>query len=290
MRINVGNRTRGRVVIACTTIGLMLLGAARADAVTSCTSTVSNPGTYDADTDTYALQDDYSSASYGSPCITVTGGSNLDLDGHTVTRSVIGNVGSALIDCTQVGSRVTDSSDPRTGDIEGTSGGYAIKNCEDVVGIRISGTYTYGIYNSSSYKANTISENHIEPDGTGTITYGIDVVPLDNSSQITNNLAVVTNVGISVVGTTGAGSGASVDHNIIRGARYGGIVKTGTDKIRIRNNLMIEPDFDEYPGGGEACVSIVSTNSTVNDNWCECDVSDCEGLFEDPPYVFPGLF
>ena len=101
---------------------------------------------------------------------------------------------------------------------------------------------------------------------------------VDTNSFIDNNGIDVSDTAIEIVGTTD-GNGPEITDNVLR--NFGiGIKKTGTAKVVIKRNLLIDRDTG-YSGGD--CLDVVETGSTVDENICDClDQCLIEPVFASP--------
>jgi hypothetical protein len=250
-------------------IGIFLsLAVGTASAATNCNTTV----TFSSDT---VLSDDYVKTALGdtTPCIKMTNGANLDLNGHTVTRATFGDYWSpAGVECTAPGSLVTDTASTK-GYVGGTfySG---IKNCEDVTGVTVKTVPVYDTYGyigdygpvvgiSSSFvvaKANNITNNVV----TNNDGVGIQVDMLASTSLIDNNYVKAVN-GISVTGTA-SGNGPLIQYNVLEVAYR---CVTTSDHVRVNKNLCFDRADQSL-----SCFSYGS-GATASDNQCDCS-SQCK--------------
>ena len=247
-----------------------------ATAAVDCSSTITDPNS--------PLTDDYESIYSTLPCIKLTNGADLDLNGHSITNTTYGSESIAAIQCTSAGSEVTNSASTDAV----ISGNYVtgVWDCETVTDITINGTTfeqtpDQGVetaIKNQTIKASTITGNVIN----GPFA-GIDATLFDKDSVIRNNYMKTFLYGIRVRGTTD-GSGPVVEWNVIRKAGVSCLEKTGTDKVRIRKNVCTER-LDLFLG---TCLDIVATGTTLTDNTCDCtDQSEDCGL--EPPADFPLL-
>jgi hypothetical protein len=248
-------------------IAFLLVLTAPAAAVVNCNSTV----TFSSNT---VLSDDYIQTSASSlPCITLTGGADLDLNGHTITRDVFGDYSSpAGVKCAGTNSEVTGPGTIRGTFYRGTM------DCEVVDSITVAthllSGFPYGpvigISNSSLVaKADIITNNKIENHD----AHGIEASMLQDTSVIRDNVIRAVHA-IRVVGT--GGSGPLIENNIIDAH---GIAVTTIDygAVRIRKNLIFDRGDTYYP-----CMSL-TYGGTATDNICDCpDLCDVV-----PPFMLP---
>jgi hypothetical protein len=238
----------------------------------NCTSGVTNPG--DAQD---KLQFDYAHGGGSTPCITLTNGESLDLNGHSITA-----IGDAMpviaISCTAPGSAITD-----TANVKGSITGpfiNAFYDCENIEGITIQeganpGFLGWGLFNAMnnySIPADRIVDNVID----GAL-YGITGLVKGPDSVISNNyLSDCANVCIAASSTT-ENPGPLYENNVIRGFSGIGIEGPYSDKVRVRRNLL----FD-HSGGDFDCITGTATG--ITSNACDCLDTHC---VPGPPYVFP---
>ncbi len=268
-------RTRYTQVIASTLVVCgCVVGASIASAL-ECTTTI----TVDAD-DTLTLSADYvaDGSVSNSPCFELENNATLDLNGHTISRTNPINTASAAIQCLSSSTTVTDSASlANKGAITGESWSVGILDCETVDGVVIEGgggSIITGIKTSSTRVAKSILNNVVND-----TTTGLELVFQDSNSIMANNVVRPTNAALTVVGSTASGSGPIVEDNVF--TEYGiGIFKSGNDKIRIRNNLLMRRDTEFVDGD---CLDIVATGSTVSGNVCDC----ADQCVPDVPYSLP---
>ena len=249
--------------------GALLLLTSRADAVIDCSSGITFSGA-----GTTTLTDDYDSGSGTAPCITLTAGRNLNLNGHTITRTHGNYASPAAIACTATGSEVYG------GRLEGTFL-RGVQDCEFVHDMEIGQAWVpsfwnnvgpdTGIYNSSLVaKASEIYNNRIDTDGSG---YGINSYLLNDSSFVRDNYIHALTC-MQILGTNG-GSGPIVEHNVCNPR---GVTVYSYDKVRIRKNLSFDRGNTSYP-----CFASGTAGAVLTDNICDCPAS----CLMAPPFVLP---
>jgi len=223
---------------------------------------------------TMTLTDDYTQDSdlSISPCFQLQNGATLDLNGHTITRTMGpgDSASEAAIKCVSSGTTVHDGANVK-GVITGEGWTYGIKGCENVYDVVIdgggndgaAGWILYGIYGGTTAVSN-ISTNVILK-----TVEGVNVPSfLNNTSFVSNNSFSEVSSPIIVTGT-GSSPGALVENNVIRTFGYRAIAKSGTGYVRIRKNLIDVDGRDPFYDG-EPCLNITATHSTVADNYCDC--------------------
>jgi len=241
-------------------------------ATVDCTNGVTNPSS--------PLTDNYVTHGNSVSCIMLTNGASLDLNGHTITNDGLTVAPDAGIYCTAPSSLISNGSSTPA-----TIGGLFVtgtKGCEKVEGITFDGAgpgvsgglMVTAISNLGSSKASSIKNNVIK----NCVSFGIDVSLLDSNSVVTNNTMSAQLHGMQVSGTTGT-SGPLVEDNAITGkgcwdgsdGYVVGIIKGDTNKIRIRNNLLMHRKTTDT---NSDCMQITTTGSTISGNVCDCD-SEC---------------
>jgi len=260
-----------RRTFAASACAALLSLATLASAVTDCTSGI----TVAANT-TKTLMDNYLSNDGTVPCFTLQNNATLNLNGHTIDRVYTNNViGPEAVKCVSSSTTVRDGGSPK-GVITGETWDVGIKDCETILGVVIDGvnnSITKGIVNTSTVKAKSITDTVVK-----NVNFGMELVLFDRDSVVLNNVVHASNRDLLVSGTTD-GAGPLVQNNILRDAGFF-IAKSGTDKIRIVANVMLNRDTG-FPGGD--CTSIVATGTTFTDNYCDCS----DQCAQNPAYTFP---
>ena len=247
-------------------------------AVVDCTNGITNPSS--------PLTDDYVSTDGYGPCIILTNGADLDLNGHTISQVTVSYVWTiAAIRCTAPGSSITNTGANATNSMISGFFFSGTEDCEIVEGLNFGPRASDGIaphvaIRNHGYKASSIKNNRMVAGDISlgeAVSVGIYSKLFDANARVQNNYIEATNACIAVTGTTDA-SGPLVENNILRNCGSG-ISKSDSDKMRIRKNILINRD----PGALGNCFNINSTGVTFGSNICECP-AECQ---VNPSFVLP---
>ena len=265
--MNVVKPPGGALVIAALLYAACLALPMPAGALTACGA----GHTFSVDT---TLNDDYYSSYALNPCITLTNGADLNMNGHKIYVDVF-YFSQEAIKCTSSSSRV------HGGRIEGPFV-YGIRDCEDIDHVVIErrevDTAVFlgpivGIWNDFASGFDQVTNNLIYNHSTGIFGHKV----LGSTSNIKDN-HIIAATGIDIEGTS-SGNGPTIDKNVIEFTETA-ILKDNASHLRIGRNLLIGKNTNDPP---MPCMDINLANTTVDDNYCECS-DQCPIV---PPYVLP---
>ena len=268
-------RTDRWMLPRCLFVATFALIAAHASptlAATSCNSGV----TFSTNT---TLSVDYEqTVATGTPCITLTNGADLDLNGKKITckGGYIGACGVA-INATAAGSVLSNSS-PNVKAITGNSSSawdVGVQNAEEIRNLRIERAFT------------AVASNYLTAMDHNVITltdFCVEATLSSNSAYIQNTLCEPNirdalalgygdRKGIQATGTT-TGSGPAITKNMVTHAEVG---IYGYNRLQFTDNIVC----NEHDGSNTVSISIdQSVSQSGSHNLCcnvpDIDADDCE--------------
>ncbi|HYC56521.1 MAG TPA: hypothetical protein VEL28_16445 [Candidatus Binatia bacterium] len=254
MKAESTKRTSPRKVVLSLAAAMCVAMAGEAAAVNNC-------GTISANT---SLSGDVTVSGTVGPCFQITGGADLNLNGHKI-KCPLNMDGTpncpqhAAIECSTSGSNHVNSI-VQGGAIDGNFP-TAVVDCGTVKEVKITGA-TNGISWTGTSNGKDYLRNVIQLAGTTGI--GINMSLADADDAINDNRIDGGGTGIKISGRSQA-NGPRVYENVIRGYTSYGVLNVDTSHVRLEDNVIIEGLAGSDP------ISVQSTNFVRTDIVCEKD-------------------
>ncbi|HUO37068.1 MAG TPA: hypothetical protein VMU34_04130 [Mycobacterium sp.] len=247
-----GRRVRHRSCSLTMVIGLVMLGAVAASALTC-------PGSTSAVSIT--LTGNYTQNGSGD-CFRLTGGSNVyvNMNGFRITCTAGACAGAAITTATGTTATVTDQATGNTGGIYGPWT-YGVRNLY-VQTLNIDGAQ-YAVYNDACASSTLCGAEYnviTNPTSTG-------IFARSPQGRIDNNF--IDNPGQYGIDAGGATATIQIDHNFVRG--YGSTGMSVANTVNGHENVIDRGDAGATPvvnTGGGVPPNWISTNICEDATWC----------------------